>query len=184
MLVCHLYIFSEESVQPFGPCFNWIVCFLIIELYKLFWYSLDNKYLSDMYFTDIFHKSVAYPQILLTVCFVQQTFLFQRNQTLNSFMDWSQFSSVAKSCPTLCDPMDCSTSGSLFFTISWCLLRFMSIELVMLSNHLTLCCPLVSQETGSFPASGSFPMSRLFTSGGQSIGDSASASVLPMNIQD
>ena len=35
----------------------------------------------------------------------------------------------------------------------------------------------------SFPASGSFPMSRLFTSGGQSIGDSASASVLPMNIQ-
>ena len=111
MLVCHLYIFSEESVQPFGPCFNWIVCFLIIELYKLFWYSLDNKYLSDMYFTDIFHKSVAYPQILLTVCFVQQTFLFQRNQTLNSFMDWSQFSSVAKSCPTLCDPMDCRTPG-------------------------------------------------------------------------
>ena len=35
-----------------------------------------------------------------------------------------------------------------------------------------------------FPASGSFPMSHLFTSGGQSIGDSASASVLPMNIQD
>jgi len=36
----------------------------------------------------------------------------------------------------------------------------------------------------SFPASGSFPMSQLFTSGGQSIGTSASASVLPMNIQD
>ena len=36
----------------------------------------------------------------------------------------------------------------------------------------------------SFPASGSFPMSQLFTSGGQSIGASASASVLPMNIQD
>ena len=36
----------------------------------------------------------------------------------------------------------------------------------------------------SFPASGSFPMSRLFISGGQSIGASASASVLPMNIQD
>ena len=35
----------------------------------------------------------------------------------------------------------------------------------------------------SFPASGSFPMSQLFTSGGQSIGTSASASVLPMNIQ-
>ena len=36
----------------------------------------------------------------------------------------------------------------------------------------------------SFPASGSFPMSQLFTSGGQSIGTPASASVLPMNIQD
>ena len=36
----------------------------------------------------------------------------------------------------------------------------------------------------SFPGSGSFPMNQLFTSGGQSIGVSASASVLPMNIQD
>ena len=36
----------------------------------------------------------------------------------------------------------------------------------------------------SFPASGSFPMSQFFTSGGQSIGASASASVLPVNIQD
>ena len=59
----------------------------------------------------------------------------------------------------------------------------MSIELMMPSNHLILChyflsCPQV------FPASGCFPMSHLFASGGQSIGVSASASVLPMNIQD
>ena len=46
-------------------------------------------------------------------------------------------------------------------------------------SHLILCRPLQS-----FPASGSFPMSQFFTSGGQSIGASASASVLPMNIQD
>ena len=58
----------------------------------------------------------------------------------------------------------------------------MSIELVMLSNHLILCCPLLLPL--SFPASGYFQMSQLFATGGQSIGVSASASVLPMNIQD
>ena len=62
--------------------------------------------------------------------------------------------------------------------LSWSLLRFASIELVMLSNHLILCCSLQS-----FPALGSFPMSQLFASGGQSIRVSASASVHPMNIQ-
>ena len=62
---------------------------------------------------------------------------------------------------------------------SWSFLKFMSIGWVMLSNHLTLCHPLLLQ---SFPVSGSFPVSQLFASGGQSIG--ASASVFPMNIQD
>ena len=57
----------------------------------------------------------------------------------------------------------------------------MSIELVTPSNHLILYPPLCLQ---SFPASRSFPMSRFFTSGGQSIEVSALASVLPMNMQD
>ena len=56
----------------------------------------------------------------------------------------------------------------------------MSIESVMPSNHLI---PF-SSHLQSFPASGSFPMSQFFASGGQSIGVSASASVLPMNNQD
>ena len=51
--------------------------------------------------------------------------------------------SVTKSCPTLCDPMNCSTQVSLSFAISWSLLKLMSIESVMLSNHLILCCPLL-----------------------------------------
>ena len=63
------------------------------------------------------------------------------------------------------------------------LLKFMSIESVMQPNHLILCIPF-SSSLQSFPASGSFPLSQFFTSGGQSIGVSASASVLPMNIQD
>ena len=72
--------------------------------------------------------------------------------------------------------------ASLSFTVSWSLLKLMSIELVILSNHLILCCP-ISSCLQFFPASEYFPMSRLFTSGGQSIAASASASVLPMNIQ-
>ena len=49
--------------------------------------------------------------------------------------------SVAQSCPTLCDPMDCKASLSL--TISRSLLKLMSIELVMPSSHLVLCRPLL-----------------------------------------
>ena len=64
----------------------------------------------------------------------------------------------------------------LSFTISWSLLKLMSIELVMPSNHLILVVPL-SSCFQSFPASGPFLMSQLFASGGQSIG--ASALVLP-----
>ena len=76
--------------------------------------------------------------------------------------------------------------ASLSFTISWSLLKLMSIESMIPSNHPTIqpshpvthfSCPQ------PFPASGSFWMSWLFTSGGQTIGASASASVLPMNNQ-
>ena len=54
---------------------------------------------------------------------------------------------------------------------------------VMPSTHLILCPPLLLLPS-NFPSIGSFQMSQLFASGGQSIGVSASASVLPMNIQD
>ena len=80
-------------------------------------------------------------------------------------------------------PWTAVCQASLSFTISWSLLKLMSIESMMASNHL-ISCTLFSSCPQSFPASGSFPMSRLFPSGSQSIGASASASVLPMNIQD
>ena len=79
-------------------------------------------------------------------------------------------------------PWTAARQASLSFTICWCLLTLMSIESVMPSNHLTLCCSLLLPPS-VFPASGSFQMSQLFTSGGWSIGVSASASVLPVNIQ-
>ena len=67
-------------------------------------------------------------------------------------------------------------------TISQSLLKFLSIESVMVSSHLILCCLLLLLPS-LFPTSGSFPASQFFISGGQSIGASASAAVLPMNIQ-
>ena len=90
------------------------------------------------------------------------------------------------SCSVMSDsfetPWTAACQASLSITISQSFLKFMSIELVMPSNHLFLCHPS-SSCIQSFPASKSFPMSSLFTSGDQSIGASASASVLPMNIQ-
>ena len=79
-------------------------------------------------------------------------------------------------------PWTAACQASWSFTISWSLLKLISIESVMPSNHLILCCPF-SSCLQSFLASGSFQMSQFFTSGGQSIGASASASVLPMNIR-
>ena len=95
-----------------------------------------------------------------------------------------QFSSVAQSYPAVCDPMDCSTPGlSVHHQLPgvysnscplsrWC--------------HSTISSFVVSFASclQSFPASASFLMSQFFASGGQSIGVSALASVLPMNIQD
>ena len=80
-------------------------------------------------------------------------------------------------------PWTAAHQASLSITSSWSLLKLMSIEWVMPSNHLILCRPLLLLPS-IFPASGSFQMSQLFTSGGQSIGVSASTAVLPMNTQD
>ena len=92
--------------------------------------------------------------------------------------------SVAQQCLTLYDPMDCRISG---FSILPQL-----AELAQTHVHpVRWCHPAVSSSAvpfssclQSFPASGSFPMSQFFAWVGQSIGASASASVLPMNIQD
>ena len=94
-----------------------------------------------------------------------------------------QFSSVAQSCPTLWPhglqharpPCPSPTRGVYSNSCPssrWC--------------HPTISSSVVpfSSCLQSFPASGSFPMSQLFISGGQRIGVSASASVLPVNIQD
>ena len=80
-------------------------------------------------------------------------------------------------------PWTAARQVSLSFSILWSLLRLMSIESVMPSNHLIL-CHLLLLLPSIFPSIRVFSVSQLFPSGGQSIGVSASASVLPMNIQD
>ena len=80
-------------------------------------------------------------------------------------------------------PWTAAHQASLSIANSQSLLKLMSDESVMPSNHLILYHPLLLPPS-IFPGSGSFQMSKFFTSGGQSIGASASASVLQMNIQD
>ena len=94
-----------------------------------------------------------------------------------------QFSSVAQLCLTLWDPMNGSTPG---LPVHHQLLEFTQTHVHRVSCHPTISSSVVSFSSclQSFPASGSFPMSQVFTSGSQSIGVSASASVLPMKIQD
>ena len=79
-------------------------------------------------------------------------------------------------------PWTATCHASLSYTVSQSFLKLMSIELMMPSNHLILCCPLLLLPS-IFPASGSFQMSQFFTSGGQSIGVCASSSVLSVNVQ-
>ena len=90
--------------------------------------------------------------------------------------------SVAKSCPTLWDPMDCSTPGYpvLHYLLAWICLNSCPLSQWCYLTISSSAAPL-SFCLQYFPASRSFPMSQLFASSGQSIG--GSASVLSMNIQ-
>ena len=92
-----------------------------------------------------------------------------------------QFSSVAQLCPTLCDSMNCSVPG---FPVQTQLPELAQTHVSQVDDAIQPWhgCHFIYLQ--SFPASGSFPMSQFFASGGQSIEAPASVSVLPMNIQD
>ena len=100
-----------------------------------------------------------------------------------------QFSLVTELCPTLCDPMNHSTTG---LPVHHKLLEFTQPHAHWVGDAIQSSHPLSSPSRPapfsscpqSLQASGSFPMSQPFTWGGQSIGVSASASVLPVNTQD
>ena len=115
----------------------------------------------------------------------------QYSQFWQSFWNWSSVvwpasswlfcfcCSVPKSCPTLCDPMICSTPG---LPVSHRLLEFAQVHVHWVDDAIPSSTVRFSFCLQSFPVSRSLPMSRLFASGGQSIGTLGSASVLPMSI--
>ena len=113
--------------------------------------------------------------------------LFKRREKQKTFVQYLPkiFSSVQllSHVQLFATPRTAPHQAFLSITNSGSLHKLMSIVSVMPSNHLILCLhPLLCLQ--SFPAPGSFPMSQFFTSGGQSIGVSASASVLSINSQD
>ena len=109
-----------------------------------------------------------------------------RTESRHSIGKWLErnFSSVQSlsNVQLFVTPWTTAFRASLSITSSWSLPKLMSIELVMPSNHLILCRPF-SFCPQSFPASGAFPMSQFFATGGQSTGASALASFPPKNTQ-
>ena len=134
--------------------------------------------------------ATKHPKIHKTVTHRQKNYLVQNTNSAEAEKSssrysqtcWVQFRSVARSCPTLCDPMDCTTPG---LPVHHQLLEPTQTHVHHVGdaiNYLILCHPLLL-PLSIFPSIRVFPTSQLFTSGGQNNGVSASASVLPMNIQ-
>ena len=132
----------------------------------------DRFWLLDGYF---YHESVFSSDLLSPLSPFSKLFvLITQNCKV-------QFTSVAQSCLTLCNSMDCSMPG---FPVHNQLLEPAQTHVCRIGDAIQPSHFLVvpfSSCLQSFPASGSFPRSHFFASGGQIIG--ASASVLPMNIQ-
>ena len=94
------------------------------------------------------------PRALQGICSI---FRVSKWQQLTRVLSSVQFSSVAQSCPTLCNPWTAACQASLSISNSQSLLKLMSIESVMPSNHLILCCPLLLLPS-------IFPSIRVFSS--------------------
>ena len=132
-----------------------------------------------------------------SICHMIRNAFGARNKHLTTRLDNQLFCSSKKklelghcwhyiSCSVMFNsatPWTAAHQASLSITNSRSLFKLRSIESVMPSNHLILCVPF-SSCLQSFPASGTFLISQFFASGDQSIGASASASVLSVNIQD
>ena len=95
-----------------------------------------------------------------------------------------QFSSVAQSCPTLCDPWTAARHASLFITNSWSLLELMSIESVMPSNHLIFGHPLLVLLPSVFSSIRVFSKESALLIRWPKYWSFSFSISLPMNIQD
>ena len=179
-------VWIEES----PPTLCW-ECKLVLPLRKTVWRWLEKLKIEDLIipFLSIYPDKIITQKDTHTQC-SQQLYLQYPRHGDNLNISWQtmqrcvcvcvcivQFSSVDQPCLTLCDPMDCSMPG---FPVHHQLPELTQTHVHCVSDAIQS----FSSHLQSFPASGSFQMSQFFTSGGQSIGVSALASVLPMNIQD
>ena len=142
--------------------------------YPFFFFPWESNASKFAFFFSLFHFSL--------VCFPR----FPTSPPLHGSSVSSVFLVIVQSLSQVrlfVTPWTAACQAFLSFTMSQSLLKLMSIESVMPSNHLILChvFPFCLQ---SFPTSGSFQMSQLFASGGQSIGVSESKSILRMNSHD
>ena len=160
----------------------WCSAFFIVQLshpYKAIILQLKGRNRTSDYEHNLTKVTWQKSRLLyLTVLFPRSSYLQNRitAESLSKASRINGFMMLFSGVWLFETPWTAARQASLYFTISQSLLKFMSIEWMMLSNHLILCYPLLLCLQ-SFLAWGSFPMSWLFTSGGQS------ASVLPLTIQ-
>ena len=136
-----------------------------------------------MVLTPVVHPILHY-QINFGKNVVKKKHTHKQTHILYHTIRFSSVSSVAQSCPTLSNPMDCSMPG---LPVHHQLPEFTQTHVQWVSDAIQPSHPLSSPSPPALNLSqhqGSFQMSQFFKSGGQRIRVSASASVLPMNIQD
>ena len=165
---------NETGLTIFGNYQKWAIgvwqfIILVSSIFVCYFYIIKN--------TTMTTTTIKSAELWLTL---NNTPLLKKSGTIPKKR--VQFSSVAQSCPTLCDPMNCSMPGLP--------VHHQLPEFTQTRPSSRWCHPAISSFVVPFscpqslPASESFPMRQLFVWGGQGIGVSALASVLPMNTQD
>ena len=132
-----------------------------------FWaYSVQDNMLTALHFLTHLILTNSWETNVVVLFWLLRVLSFRVLKCLAQDHPLDQFSSVAQSCLTLCDPMDFNTPGFLSITNSWSLLKLMSFEVVMPSNHLILCHPFLLLPS-IFLSIRIFPISWFFASGGK-----------------
>ena len=124
---------------------------------------------------------LTYSNVLFTDCKIKSSIVYLLIIPHLTLRNVSSVQFTHSSRVGLWDPMDCSTPG---LPVHHQLPQLTQTHVHRVNDAISSSVIPFSSCLQSFPGSGSFPMSQLFASGGKSIGVSASASFLPMNIQD